>query len=282
MDRRQLFDEGFTRTTLHAGRTFSVLRAGDDGDPVLFVPGFTGSKEDFVRVLAPTAALGYTAIAVDQRGQFETPGCEIGEAEHEADYSMRALASDLLAIMDALSGRVHVVGHSFGGLVARTAAIMTPDKFASLVLMDSGPAALTGAPRQRLEYLRPVLLANGVEVVYQAMVALAATEPGYEATPADLEEFMHRRFVTSSVTGLLGMGQSLLNEPDHTEALRASGVRTLVLHGTDEDVWLSEVQDEMAQRLNAPLIVIDKAAHSPALDNPIATIDVLKKFWSQV
>ena len=95
--------------------------------PVLFVPGFSGSKEDFLPVLAPIAEAGYRAVAVDQRGQYESPG-----PDDPAAYTVEALAADLMIVVAGLSaesgGRppgpgVHVVGHSFGGLVARAAVL---------------------------------------------------------------------------------------------------------------------------------------------------------------
>ena len=142
--------------------------------PVLFVPGFTGSKEDFLPVLAPIAEAGYRAVAVDQRGQYESPG-----PDDPAAYTVEALAADLMIVVAGLSaesgGRppgpgVHVVGHSFGGLVARAAALAgaagpgraeAPGLVRSLTLLDSGPAAIRGPRRAGLMGVRAVLAAQG-------------------------------------------------------------------------------------------------------------------------
>src|SRR4051812_2297884 len=59
---------------------------------VVLVPGFTGSKEDFIALLEPVAAAGYRAVAIDGRGQYESPG-----PRDEAAYAQGALARDLLA-----------------------------------------------------------------------------------------------------------------------------------------------------------------------------------------
>src|SRR5687768_8156993 len=57
---------------------FALLTAAASGSParppVVLVPGFTGSKEDFIAVLAPIAAAGHPVTALDQRGQFQSPG----------------------------------------------------------------------------------------------------------------------------------------------------------------------------------------------------------------
>src|SRR3981081_417211 len=59
----------------------------------LLVAGYTGSKEDFPPLLAPMAAAGLRAVAIDQRGQFESPG-----PDDPAEYSIDALADDVLAV----------------------------------------------------------------------------------------------------------------------------------------------------------------------------------------
>src|SRR5438309_7269765 len=107
---------------------------------VVLVPGFTGSKEDFQHILVPLAQADLRAVAVDQRGQHESPGPNDPEA-----YTVEALSADLLGLLAALGdGSVHAIGHSFGGLVTRAAALKDPSAFRSLVLMDSGPSALQG------------------------------------------------------------------------------------------------------------------------------------------
>ena len=64
-------------------------------------------------------------------------------------------------------GPAHVVGHSFGGLVARAAAIRDPAAFRSLTLLDSGPAALPGTRAESVRTLRPVLVEGGKEAVWE-------------------------------------------------------------------------------------------------------------------
>ena len=68
----------------------------------MLVPGFTGSKEDFVAVLAPLAAAGWRVVTYDQRGQHETPGAPPpGEVVTAESYALSELALDLLAIVAA-------------------------------------------------------------------------------------------------------------------------------------------------------------------------------------
>jgi pimeloyl-ACP methyl ester carboxylesterase len=253
----------------------AALEAGPaDGPPTLLVPGFTGSKEDFGPLLAPLAEAGLHALAVDLPGQLDSPGPDAPER-----YSPDALAHCVRAVAASMGAPVRLVGHSFGGLVSRAAVIAAPDAFTSLVLLDSGPAALPGPRAERIALLRPFLPELGVVGIYAANEAAEADEPGYVPHPPELAAFYERRFLAGSEAMLLGMGDALLSEPDRVAELAATGVRTLVLFGADDDAWPPALQREMAGRLGAACEMITDAAHSPAVENPDATAAALLAFW---
>jgi pimeloyl-ACP methyl ester carboxylesterase len=253
----------------------AALRAGAvDDPPVLLVPGYTGSKEDFGPILDPIAGAGFQVSAIDLPGQYESPG-----PAESASYTVDALGAVLREIAAGLGPRTHLLGHSFGGLVARAAVIADPDAFADLVLMSSGPAALAGARRSHLERLAPVFASAGLAGVYAAMQAADMSRPGYVAPPAELARFLERRFLASSPAMLQGMADALRAEPDRVPELAQTAVRCLVSYGADDTSWPPAVQAEMARRLGAEHAVIGGAAHSPAVENPAETIAALLRFW---
>ncbi len=248
--------------------------AGSRGT-LLLVPGFTGSKEDFRLVLPLLVEQGWRAVAVDLRGQYESPG-----PDEPATYTVENLARDVVALARTL-GPVHLVGHSFGGLVTRAAVLQAPDCFLSHVLMDSGPAGLTGPRREVMQLLRPVLEQGGLPAVWQAMLALARADPLREQAGADLEDFLEARLMGGSETGLLAMGDALLDEPDRVAELAAAGIPTLVLYGAADDAWLPQVQADMARRLGARAVVVAGALHSPAVEQPAVTAAAIVEFVSR-
>src|SRR5258708_7792270 len=134
--------------TLQTARgSFAILEARPSRGvtsrgPAVLIPGFTGSKEDFLPILEPLASAGRHVYAVDQRGQYQSP-----HAPGRAGYAPAQLAADVLAIADAVApdaDGAHLVGHSMGGLIAREAVLKRAAAFLSLTLLGSGPAALRG------------------------------------------------------------------------------------------------------------------------------------------
>jgi pimeloyl-ACP methyl ester carboxylesterase len=79
---------------------------------------------------------GYRVVAFDQRGQYQSD-----RLAKPAAYSMRMFTDDLLGVIKVVGNGhpVHLLGHSFGGLVARRVAITAPSFVRSLTLLDSGP-----------------------------------------------------------------------------------------------------------------------------------------------
>jgi pimeloyl-ACP methyl ester carboxylesterase len=269
-------DVALVRLDVPGGSLAALVRepSGPPRSTVLLVPGYTGSKEDFRRLLDPLAEAGHRAVALDLRGQFQSPG-----PQDLAAYTTGGLGADLLAVVDALGDDpVHLVGHSFGGLVARAAVLARPQAFRSLVLMGSGPSALTG-PRVALFPLMRPLLEQGMPALVEAMDAMNATDQRWLALDASFQGFLRDRMLASSPQALLGMADALTGEPDRVEELRATGLPVLVLHGEADDAWTPSLQTEMAVRLGAEHVVVPDAQHSPAVENAAATAKALLAFY---
>ncbi|MCX4905630.1 alpha/beta fold hydrolase [Streptomyces sp. NBC_00878] len=285
---------------------FAVIEAGSpDKGTALLLPGFTGSKEDFISLHEPLAAAGYRTVAVDGRGQYESPG----PRDDETPYALGELAQDVLAQVDALTdsragsltdspgassltdspadapeNRVHLVGHSFGGLVARSAVLLDPARFRSLTLMASGPAEISPSQQQRVKLLRDVLAVMDMGRVWEAIQALEPPEDAAGELDAGLddEDILKRRWLGNSPAQLIAAGRQLCEEPDRVAELAAVRLPVHVLSGERDDTWPLPLLDDMAVRLDAHRTIVHGAEHSPNSDRPLETAEALAAFWDRV
>ncbi|MEV0220447.1 alpha/beta hydrolase [Streptomyces sp. NPDC050704] len=260
---------------------FAVIDAGSAvRGTALLLPGFTGSKEDFISLHEPLAAAGYRTVAVDGRGQYETPG----PADDESPYALDELALDLLSQVAALQqDRVHVVGHSFGGLVARTAVLLEPARFRSLTLMSSGPAEISPSQQQRVKLLRDALAVMDLAQVWDAIQALEPPEDAEDDLDAGLDDRadLKRRWLANSPAQLIATGRQLCEAPDRVDELAAVPLPLHVLSGEEDDTWPVPLLDAMAVRLHAHRTIIRGAEHSPNSDRPLETAEALAAFWER-
>jgi pimeloyl-ACP methyl ester carboxylesterase len=288
--------EGVRRVMLDTSRgSFAALEAVPgtgvcERRPALLIPGFTGSKEDFSPVLGLLAAAGRRVVAIDMRGQYESPPAGSG-----GDYSLAALAADAAQVAASLAARdpspdgwqdqVHLVGHSFGGLVAQEVALSGAVPVSSLTLMSSGPGALTGARATKLSWalagLHGLTGADLAAAVKQLWDAHLEPEAVAEGTPPDVVAFLRTRMLRNCPLGLRSMAEALLSCPDRTPELAAlDPAPLLVLYGENDDAWAPAIQEDMAERLGAERVCVPGAAHSPAVEAPATVASTLTAFWS--
>ena len=242
---------------------------------VLLIPGFTGSKEDFAPLLPLLADAGWRVATYDQRGQYETQGTS------DDDYSLEGFAADALHLAQEMFGgqeEVHLVGHSFGGLVAGAAAIDHGHAWASLTLMCSGPGAIPGDRAKQALAAAELLERQGLEAAWQAKQDDDLVR-GVDEPEPHIEQFLYRRFLSNAPASLAAMSRHIGTAEDRTEHLAALDLPTAMLRGEDDDAWPHPVQDALADALDTTVVVIPDAAHSPAVEQPEATRDALVRIW---
>ncbi|MEH6378938.1 alpha/beta fold hydrolase [Streptomyces sp. KLMMK] len=256
---------------------FAVHDARPSSPPrgtVLLVPGFTGSKEDFIALLEPLAAAGYRAVAVDGRGQHESEG-----PRDEAAYTLGELASDVRAQAEALGGGVHLLGHSLGGLISRAAVLADASPFRSLTIMSCGPAAICAAQQERTRRLVAALGAYDMGTVWLEMRRADGESAPAAPVPPELDAFLRRRWMGTVPEQLTATGRQLTAEPDRTAELAAVPLPKHVISGAVDYAWPVPSIDAMAKELSAVRTVVEGAEHSPNAERPGPTAEALVRFW---
>ena len=292
---------GVRRTTIQTSRgAFAALAAAPasgvcEREAALLVPGYTGSKEDFLAILDLLADGSRQVIAMDMRGQFETAA-----AADQDGYRAAALGADIAAVIHATGAR-HLVGHSYGGLAVREAVLAEAGlleaaglagadlEVESVTLMSSGPGALNGPRAREVRLMLAALgvtddsmpdrdtLAAGIAGIWHAQLEPQAIAAG---VPAPIVAFLGRRMLSNDPAGLVLMARHMLTAPDRTAELAAlDQLPMLVIYGEDDNAWSPAAQEKMARRLNARRVCIPGAVHSPSVEAPATTAAALTQFW---
>ncbi len=253
------------RRVLLGDHATTVAQAGVAGPPVVLVHALGLDWRMWEPVITQLAA-GRSVYAYDVRGH--------GSATKAPRPSrMNDLATDLLAVMDALAlDRTHVVGLSYGGGIAQTAATLAPERFESMTLMATTNVAFE-AFEDRARSIEQDGMAAQVApslVRWFTSDALAVNDWGV-------------RYARDCV---------LRGDPEHAAAawrafqtldvqgkLTGFGAPTLVLAGERDVSTTPEVMSRIAVEIpGARYEEMPAAPHMPTLEQPQLVVDALEEF----
>lgn len=286
------------RTQLILGGGVNVrCEPGPDGStPAWYVHGLGGSSTDWTR-LAATLAPRATGYSLDLPGSGRSDPPPGGRYSPEVDARIVATTIERVC-----GGPVHLVGNSYGGVVAtlvaanwprlvRTLTVLAPavpdlrlttDRGADPrlgVLLLPGTAALA---YQRLGSIAPMARARGMgelcfgrpELVTDRDYALAAREHGWRARLPWVFE--------ATIATLRGLMSWYLRAGDRSFAAAAGRVRapTLVIWGSRDrlvDVRLS--RRAAAAYPTSRLLVLAGCGHVPQMEEPESTARAMIAHW---
>jgi haloacetate dehalogenase len=128
---------GFIKRKVRAsGATINLVTAGE-GPPVLLLHGYPQTHAIWHKVAAQLAR-DYTVVCADLRGYGDSSKPK-GVPGH-ANYSKRAMALDMVEVMEALGFlKFHVVGHDRGGRVGHRMARDHGRRVQTLTVLDISP-----------------------------------------------------------------------------------------------------------------------------------------------
>lgn len=100
------------------------------GPPLLLVHGATADHTTTWRFVLQEFERRFTVYAMDRRGR--------GGSGDSAEYNLRREAEDIVAVIDSIGEPVNMLGHSYGGLCAIEAALLTTN-LRRLILYEGVP-----------------------------------------------------------------------------------------------------------------------------------------------
>jgi pimeloyl-ACP methyl ester carboxylesterase len=257
---------GFERRVEQVGDATLEYWVGGEGPDLLLLHGFGASAiwqwadqiEPFAhdhRVIVPNLLwFGASESTSDDYG---------------LDHQVRVVA----ALLDRLgSERAHVLGLSYGGLVAYELAARHPERIDRLVLSDSPGKAYrlddyeAACERFGVERLSTLLVPSdraGVRQLMEIGYADPPWVPGFALDQVLDGLYQEHRAEKAALLDTIVADWPALDETDPTAP-------TLLIWGRDDTVFPLAIGERLQQRLGdrAALEIIDDARHAPNLEHP--------------
>lgn len=251
------------------GTKIAYWRNGD-GPPLLLVHGATADHTTTWRFVQDELARHFTVFTMDRRGR--------GESGDHVDHSLQREAEDVAAVIDAIGGKVNVVGHSLGANCAIEAALLTSN-IDRLILYEGVP--LRGAdeiPAELPDKLDTMLNAGDLDGVlmalYRDLVGMSPKE--LEMMRSDSAAWDARRANARTIPREVRAKAKYTFEPKRFAELR---VPTLLLVGADSPSRELTNAQAVAQALpKAQISIMPNQAHAAMYTDPALFVGEVLRF----
>jgi 3-oxoadipate enol-lactonase len=250
------------------------------GDTIVFVHGLGGSLNAWTPLLP--ALTRWRCVRFDLPGAGRSvKAYALGEATpHRGHISDQTHADAVLRVMDSLAiDKAHVVGHSFGTLIAQHVAAKAPQRVKSLALFGAllEPAAQMRTNMQaRAKLAREGAVFDIAEAVSNASLSASSRE-NLPVAVAFVRECVGAQDGEGLARNSIALGEA------QKARLELIGCPVLVVNG-DEDVVtpLSGARDLARQLKNCRVEVFGRCGHWPMVERPAESQRALRDFLTSV
>jgi proline-specific peptidase len=264
--------------------------------PLLCLPGGPGMPHDYLEPLEAMAATGRRVIFYDQLG------CGKSDRPHDTSLWTTDLFVEEVGVVRRALGldRIHLLGHSWGGMLGMQYALTQPPGLASLIVASS-PASMhqwvSEANRLRAELppeVQQTLLQHeraGTtgDPAYEAAMSVynrrhfCRLDPWPEYVKRAIEQFVTNPEVHNIMTGSSAFGATGLNK-DWTIVDRLGEIRvpTLVTSGRYDEATPAIAETVHRGIAGSEWIIFEQSAHLPHAEEPERYMQVLNDFLRRV
>lgn len=264
--------------------------------PLVLLHGGPGATHQYLEPLAELAKSGREVIFYDQ------VGC--GRSDHPSDpafYTVQTFVDELDALRDQLGlERTHVLGQSWGGMLAMEYALTKPSGLASIVVADSPasiPLWVSEANRLRAELpaeVQATLQAHETAGTTNDPDYLKACDAFYARHVCRLSDPPDCWVRTGASLQQDGYVYNLMNGPseffcigtlkhwDITDRLHIIDVPTLLLSGRFDEATPHIVEQIHSRIPGSRWTLFEDSSHTPHLEEPEAFNRTVLEFLAEV
>ncbi|MFI5046935.1 MAG: alpha/beta fold hydrolase [Acidimicrobiia bacterium] len=267
-----------SRQTVLRGIRFHFTEWGDPkAPPVIVLHGGNQSCHSFDLVSLHLSDR-YHVFALDQRGHGDT------EWSRELDYSMEAMAADVLAFLDAEEiDRPIIFGHSMGGRVTINTLMERPDAARAAVLVDVGPELSPAGTKVVGDFVVHNIEFDDLDVFLDNV--------------ARYDRFRSREHIARTIKYnlMLRVDGKYVSKVDHRRA--AGGPTThltladvtaipcpvLLVRGGESEVLLADAAERFVDALpNGQLVTVPNVGHNVHGGNTPGFLDAINPFLAEL
>ncbi|HSS52892.1 MAG TPA: alpha/beta fold hydrolase [Thermoanaerobaculia bacterium] len=253
-----------------------VEQAGQ-GEPVVLLHGFGASSYSWRKVI-PALSASHRVVAIDLNG--------FGYTERPRDpaaYTREGQATLVLGVMDALGiDRAHVAGHSYGGGLSLFLATIHPERFRTLILVDSSAPTYPDDRRSRIASSRPLanLFVRAV-ALRPAMVRRSLEASVFDrsrVTPELVRAYLDRLRIEGAEDAFYGLTVPRC-APGPKVQLDQIRVPTLAVWGAEDRlISLASGRRSVARIPGSEFVTIESCGHMPMEEKPEELLKALLPF----
>ena len=228
------------------------MSVAGQGTLLLFLHGIRGSRRHWARQIE-FFSRRFRAAAWDARGYGDSEDYE-GALQFDQHFT-----ADVLRVADYFGARkMHLVGLSMGGRIARNFALRHPDRLRSLVLAGTSPGfdALSGEEVKRFVAERRTATPESVRRLLGSRAVAGAYEQLLDSVQR-VHQASYEKTLEASVA------------QDRAAPIEEIKVPTLVITGDEDKVYPPAMAKDIARRIpGAELVTMRGVGHLTNLEQP--------------
>ena len=225
------------------------------GDVLIAIHGGPGNSSDYMLSLEQLASGEFAVVNYDQRGTGQSTDPSKG-------YAMHNYVADLEAVRQAVGVEsVHLLGHSWGGLIALRYAVAHPQRVRSIILMGSGVLTPEAAQAGQANKAERITALQQQGIIPEPLTSLTDILPAYFSDPNfDMPDELKNMHYNPTVEQ---MTWAALGNYDFAAGVDRLDHPVLVVWGEDDPFGMAYVEatKRALSAATVEIVVLEKCGH---------------------